>query len=151
MEEIKMGMGKILLIIAVILGAMWYFMPTEFNKIKTFTQEKILDPVLSNVNKNTTQTQTSSNITTTTNTTTITQTTLSEDGIDPCTLPHKGYPDYFGTDKHGDTCADVATSNDIECLSNPPISYDGTINLAQRTSNPEIRCCIPTGYCHWGD
>lgn len=146
-----MGAGKVVLVIAVILAAMWYFMPTEFNKIKTFTQEKVLDPILGAGNSNSTKiTQNSSSYTYINNSATNT-TQVAEDEDDPCTWVHKGYPDYFGTDKHGDTCADVIVDNDIECLANPPISYDGTINLAQKTSSPELKCCMATGYCHWGD
>jgi hypothetical protein len=59
-----------------------------------------------------------------------------------------GYPDYYGTNKQGDTCADYI-DGDLECISSPPLSYDGEISLLYKTSNPEITCCVADGTCQW--
>ena len=67
-----------------------------------------------------------------------------------CGYPTYGYPDYIGTNKEGDTCTDALQSeNDLECLSNPPINYDGEINLMELSSSPKITCCVADGTCHW--
>lgn len=63
-----------------------------------------------------------------------------------------GYPDYIGTEKEGFGCADtIVPERDLECLSNPPLNYDGIIDLGSplQLSDPEITCCDSDGTCMW--
>ena len=66
-----------------------------------------------------------------------------------CLKANSGYPDYVGTSRDGDSCADVPVNNDYECISNPPENYDGYINLLTKNSIPKIGCCLTDGKCHW--
>jgi len=69
--------------------------------------------------------------------------------VPACTRVHHGFPDYAGTPKVGDTCIDVPVNRDEECLSNPPVNYDGEVNPTLHYSNPALACCAEDGQCHW--
>jgi len=75
------------------------------------------------------------------------------DGVDNvplvCRKSNHALPDYLGTNKEGSTCADVPVDQDLECVSNPPENYDGTINLLTKESTPLISCCVLDGECYW--
>lgn len=67
-----------------------------------------------------------------------------------CGYESYGYPDYIGTQKEGQTCDDaIQSENDLECLSSPPVNYDGEINVLERESSPRITCCVADGTCQW--
>ena len=69
-----------------------------------------------------------------------------------CGYTSYGYPDYIGTEKNGQTCADALNNdNDMACLANTPYNYDGEINLIEQTSSPLITCCVSDGTCNWHD
>lgn len=70
--------------------------------------------------------------------------------VNACNSTSFGFPDYDGTNKAGDTCADtVVSKQDLECLANPPKNYEGTIYLGGATSTPELTCCPTDGTCQW--
>ena|SRR6056297_1701516 len=71
-----------------------------------------------------------------------------EQGSSVCGGTNKGLTNYEGTNLEGNNCAD-SINGDNECISNPPINYDGEINSLLKTSNPTIRCCYEDGYCYW--
>jgi hypothetical protein len=67
-----------------------------------------------------------------------------------CGGANTGYADYTGTEKEGLYCSDALPSErDNECILNPPIGYDGTINLANMESDPPLTCCAQDGTCQW--
>lgn len=67
-----------------------------------------------------------------------------------CGYSDYGYPDYIGTQKDGQTCSDATINeNDLECLSSPPVNYDGEIKILDKESNPRITCCVADGTCQW--
>lgn len=67
-----------------------------------------------------------------------------------CESSNYGYPSYIGTQKEGETCADAMPGEEnLECITNPPAKYEGTINLIEQTSNPVLTCCIEDGTCYW--
>lgn len=73
-------------------------------------------------------------------------------GPNTCEHINFGFPDYFGTNKEGLNCADaIEPERDIECLANPPLQYDGIIDLGSpdRISNPTLTCCEISGLCVW--
>ena len=65
-----------------------------------------------------------------------------------CARTYGDYPDYFGTEKSGQSC-NQQTQPDYACLANPPSWYDGIIDLLKRYSSPQIGCCITDGKCRW--
>jgi len=74
---------------------------------------------------------------------------IESSGPSECGGTDSDYPDYLGTEKEGDTCADVPVNPDWECIASPPLSYDGLINHLYKTSDPEIKCCLDDGKCYW--
>jgi len=85
-------------------------------------------------------------------TNTTTEDDTEDEYVHPCDRPNFGYPDYEGTNKEGETCADAPLGErTAECLANPPTSYDGLIQLSTQSSDPEMLCCFSDGKCHWGD
>ena len=150
-----MGIGKTLLIIIVILFVIWYIAPTEFragrdrlsewfnsettqDTIQASTQT-LKDKILNNENVNNTIIYIQNN----------SQEIIPEEVeyIYHCSLPNKGLPDYYGTAKEGEDCID--NGGDIACFQNPPIIFDGWINLIQKESSPMLYCCETDGMCHW--
>lgn len=86
------------------------------------------------------------------NETNSTNTTEESEPLVPvCDWPNSGYPEYDGTNKEGDTCADVLTkgNGDLECIANPPSNYDGKTDIIEQTSDPPIECCMEDGKCYW--
>ena len=144
-----MGLGKTLLIIALILFAIWYLSPSTFD----FLKNKASDAVSVN-NSNSQLVKDTINDLAGDNNSDIVVNSSEEDPVPvtyPCDLPNYGLPDYDGTNKEGDDCMDVPLNQDYECLANPPANYDGYINLVSKTSSPQIICCEVDGYCRWGD
>ena len=144
-----LGLGKFLLIIVIILLAIWYFSPQTFDFLKTKTVN-LVTPDNENANK----------ITDTLNNLSFIQTNESSEqeeeeveevvSFNPCTLPNKGYPDYEGTSREGDTCADVPLNKDYECIANPPKNFVGSVYVVDKISVPMMYCCVSDGYCKWG-
>lgn len=170
-----MGIMKILAIGALIVVALYFFAPTQYQSVKatalnlwhSISGKLNTAPPAANTTGNASdtslQTQSlvntptapvplsvdgtgpASNTTNTTNTTAPVNTTVAV-----CDRPHSAFPNYAGTPNVGDTCLDVPTTNhDWECLANPPTAYDGTIDVTLHYSNPEMGCCEGDGKCHW--
>lgn len=153
-----MSLGKILFFIAVALLLLYFFAPDKFNAGREWITDKLKNKpttsttqatyFLSNpeylseeYEETTTEETTDKDSVQTQNTTQI---------LNPCNWANKGYPDYSGTYKEGQTCNSVPVNQDYECVMNPPTNYDGWVNKLQKTSDPQMKCCISTGYCHWG-
>lgn len=81
-----------------------------------------------------------------TNTTPTPSPPPSQDAI--CARTLGDYPDYYGTDQAGQTCAQQPQP-DYACLANPPTWYDGALDLLKRASTPDLRCCLSDGKCRW--
>ena len=124
-----MGIGNILLIIGIGLLAWFLIAPDSFNATKdslfghkddvveTKTVEKIVyvnvtEPnktKLAAVNVTNPKPYVAPNVTNTTNTTNVTAPVV----VNVCTLPFHGLPDYVGTNKEGQDCADTLINPDF--------------------------------------
>lgn len=161
-----MRLGRMIIMLVLLIVAVAIFFPDTFSAGKDWVSEKIsgTEVELTTPSNNTYSAGYQQDIYVEGNETEIVvdNGTSEEDfsetgGFDPedpsvpltCLKPNKEFPDYEGTNKEGDTCADVLTNNDYECLSNPPTSYDGQINTLTKTSTPELGCCLLDGKCHW--
>lgn len=144
-----MSLGKLLLVVGIVLLVFWYVAPDTFKDYsdKTFkaiglkSKDKVDDndittPPIINETNNVTTNETSNE----------TDTEIVYTSV--CDWPFKGYPDYEGTVREGQTCTDPPAP-DLACLANPPKNYAGTIDLLSQTSDPEMRCCISDGTCRW--
>lgn len=67
-----------------------------------------------------------------------------------CDSNNYGIIDYAGTSKQGKDCSDtIWFQRDDECVANPPLNYDGHIDLSTGESTPELTCCVSDGTCQW--
>lgn len=159
-----MGIGKTLVIIALIILAFAYFFPSQFDDVKANVLGKVKDtkastntqtnnnPVVNNVPQlidDTTNQDETNTTDTTVNDTQTNDTTVTETQIAICDRTYSDYPDYYGTVFWGQDCTDGAVP-DQECLEYPPTRYTGDINVNEGTSDPAINCCVTDGKCYWG-
>ncbi len=72
--------------------------------------------------------------------------------LNACGYENYGFPDYIGTFKEGWDCSDaIESESNMECLTSPPMNYDGIIDLGSpdQLSDPSLTCCRLDGTCNW--
>ena len=67
-----------------------------------------------------------------------------------CGFENYAKPDYSGTQKEGQSCKQANDGEeDMECINNPPVIYDGITYPVEGFSDPELTCCLEDGTCQW--
>tara|TARA_Y100000310_G_scaffold108033_1_gene106514 strand:- start:3911 stop:4372 length:462 start_codon:yes stop_codon:yes gene_type:complete len=143
------GGGKIWVWVLVILAAAYFLSSYSGTSSETTSSGNFLTNLLAPAEKEDTTIPTIPTVpvtNTTTNTTTEPET--PPEPVKVCGSLNYGLPDYTGTSKEGQTCADaIASERDLECVANPPTNYDGTIQGS--SSSPLLLCCDAVGKCYW--
>lgn len=160
-----MGLTQTLIIVGLLLFGYAYLMPDDFEqrKAELFSKIGLSDDTLETVKTGTDQVESLVNDLSSNETNQaeelvenlpLQEEALEEEPvyemIDVCSRPYSDAPDYYGTTKWGQMCNDVVIDPDFECLKYPPTRYTGNINLLEKTSSPQMNCCLNDGKCYWG-
>ena len=141
-----MGFFKWIIIIAIIIGVIYFFFPNTYHSGKDFItgiSKSTPDEVPENNYDNPSSSNDERRLSDYVDEENTEEINDGYDESDPCNWDNQAKM------STGGLCTDTFGDVDLLCLENPPIRYGGVVDLVNQDSYPLLKCCESTGLCAW--